>query len=123
MDPAHFKQCPGCHKWLSLQDMLSNPDIMPLGLVLADSDYDTGLYYFQHEVPECRSSFVVPAEWFAPIIDEPIPQKVMTGSEHCEGRCVRIEDWAECKNDCHHAPFRRLLILMMENRKMAIKFV
>ena len=120
MDPVHFKQCPGCHKWLSLQDMLSNPDIMPLGLVLADSDYDTGLFYFQHEVPECRSSFVIPAGWFVSILDEPIPEKVKIGTKHCEGQCLHIDEWAECHTDCHHAPFRRLLIRMMENRQMVI---
>ena len=119
-DQEHFKFCCGCGTWLSQQDILSNPEVRPLGLVLEESDYETSLMYFQHEVPKCRSSFVIPAQRFDSIIDELIPEKVKTGTKRCEGRCIRIDDWAECQNDCHHAPFRRLLIRMAENRKMMI---
>jgi hypothetical protein len=118
MNREQFKQCPGCHKWLSLQDILTSDEIRPLGLVLSESDYETSLFYFQHEAPECRSSFVIPADWFESIIDEPIPDKIKTGTEHCEGRCIHIDDWTACKNDCHHAPFRRVLVRMVEERKM-----
>jgi hypothetical protein len=120
MDHDHFKQCPGCRQWLSLRDILTSRELRPLGLVLAESDYDIGLFYFQHEAPQCRSSFVIPADWFESIIDEPIPENVKTGTERCEGRCIRIDDWAACLNDCRHAPYRRLLIRMLKDRKMAI---
>lgn len=123
MDHEHFKMCPGCGKWLSLEDILVDPDIRPLGLTLDDADFENCWFYFQHEVTQCRSSFVVPASWFAPIVEEPIPPIVKTGTERCEGRCVRIDDWAECHNDCHHAPFRRLLMRMAENRRMAISSI
>lgn len=111
-----FKECPACGLGLSIQDILEDPTIQPLGLTFESSDLETNLYYFDHVVPGCHTTFMIPAIKFTSIIDEPIPEEIRTGQPGCESRCTNITDWLECKNDCFHAPFRRLLIKMVETK-------
>lgn len=120
MDQQNFKQCPRCGQWFSMRDLLQNPEIKPLGLTFESSDYETNLFYFEHTVENCRTTFIVPSIKFIPAIDEPIPTQVKTLREGCEGWCVKLEEWLECQNDCFHAPFRRLLRRMARNRNIPV---
>ena len=115
-----FKECPKCGMAFSMRDILEGPTVKPLGLTFEESDFETNLYLFAHAVPECGTTFMIPAIKFTSVIDEPIPEEIRTGRPDCEGRCTNIDDRLECKNDCLHAPFRRLLIQMVEEKKAAL---
>ncbi|MEW5796247.1 MAG: hypothetical protein AB1772_07775 [Candidatus Zixiibacteriota bacterium] len=114
-------QCPSCLQRFSLADFLSNPDLRPLGLTFESADLTTNLFYFHHDVEGCRTTFVIPAVRFIPIMDETIPDVNLAGTASCEAHCVRLEDWLECQNDCFHVPFRRLLRTMARNRGLLVE--
>jgi hypothetical protein len=84
-------------------------------------DIETAYYFFQHESPTCGSSFLVPVEAFASLIDEPLPTRKATLGDGCEGRCTNVKDLQTCKNECFFAPFRRLLLKMIEAKKRQIQ--
>jgi hypothetical protein len=113
-----FKQCPGCGQWFSMTDLLESSEIRPLGLTFESADYEHNFFYFNHVVAGCGTTFLISSQRFIPAIDEPIPPQVKTLGEGCEARCVRLDDWLECHNDCFHAPFRRLLRRMGRNRNI-----
>ena len=119
MKDKSFKECPNCGEAFSMQDILEDPTLRPLGMTFEESDLETNLYFFAHAVPECGTTFLIPAVRFIDAIDEPIPEEIRTGRPDCEARCTNLSDWMECKNECFHAPFRRLLIRMIEQKRAA----
>ncbi len=120
VDDKSFKQCPTCNQGFSIRDIFEDPTIRPLGLALDDSDLETNLYFLNHQIPGCGTTFIVPAVKFTAIVGEAIPEKIRTGQPDCEGHCNNMDDWRECKNDCLHAPFRRLLVRMEKEKKAAL---
>ncbi|MBN1212086.1 MAG: hypothetical protein JXA92_05860 [candidate division Zixibacteria bacterium] len=120
MNIDKFKQCPSCKKWLSSDEVLTDPDIKPLGMAYLEDENNTAYYYFQHTVPNCGSSFLIEIKDFKPFLTEDIPQVSLMASKHCEGHCVDLYDLNVCKNECYYAPFRRL-ILKLTQLKKAVK--
>ncbi|MFN8177610.1 MAG: hypothetical protein U0167_06775 [bacterium] len=110
------KTCPGCGSVFTLQQILSSPDIEPIGMQFIDPDNANNMYYFNHQCPSCGSTFVVPVNVFLPFIAEPVPDRALTGTEVCERHCLRIDDLNQCHAPCHYAPFRRFLLRMRERR-------
>ncbi len=85
----------------------------------ADNSVEWSYYFFQHEVPNCGSSFLVRVDEFRPLIHEGIPTEKMTFRGCCEEHCVSLNDLSDCKNECYFAPFRRLLIRMIAAKERA----
>ena len=104
------KQCPGCPATFALNDFMGNPELNAIGMQFEDADLEYNMYYFNHECPNCGSTLVVSVLEFLPLIEEPVPEEVLTGLEPCEGHCMRIEDLANCGAPCRYAPFRRFLL-------------
>ena len=114
-----IKKCPKCGHDFTVEDILHNPDIIPVGMLYNDSQ-KTACYLFQHEIDYCHSSFAVDIELLRTEIREPIPAETETLSECCEGHCIKINDLAECRQECYYAPFRRLLLRMMELKNIPL---
>lgn len=114
------KVCPSCGQHLTLEDILTNPEVRPRGLVLERDNPETSMFYFDHAVEGCGTTFVIPVEQLEPFVDEPVPENLLVGSDCCETHCVRLEDWAECSQDCTNAPYRRLLLLMASHRNLIV---
>ncbi len=115
-----FKECPACGLGFSLQDIIHDPTIRPLGLTAESSDPETTVYVFDHSIPGCKTTFMIPAIKFIPIIDEPIPDEIRIDRPDCESRCTNIDDWLECQTECFHAPFQRLLLRMVREKRAAL---
>jgi len=88
--------------------------------MLFDESDNKAIYLFQHEIPECQSSFAVYVEDLRDLIDESISNEVLYHTDCCEEHCVTIQDLSECSQECHYAPYRRLLMKMIENRKVKV---
>jgi len=98
---------------------MNDPDIVPLGMSFTAESLETAFYYFIHNIPNCGTTFLVPVEELAEYITESIPPDRLTLTERCEEHCVSIDDLAECHQECHFAPYRRLLLKMFEAKRLA----
>ncbi len=105
--------CPYCKAPFSLEDLLTSPDIVPIGMVLEDDNAEWNSYYFNHMAQGCGTTFTVGVEVFAPVLAERVPDAIRTGSCECEGRCTSLSDLGECRAECHWAPYRRFLATLL----------
>lgn len=119
MSEENVKICNLCKATMSMQEIVHNPDIRPIGMAFADDTVKGAYYFFQHEIPTCGTSFVLRVENLKAYIVEPTPSEVLAGTECCEHHCVNLEDLGECKQSCHNAPFRRFLLKMLSLKKVA----
>lgn len=110
------RSCPNCRTQLTLYDLALDPQIRPLGLTFNGTDLSTAYYCFQHEKPQCGTTFLIDVERFAPLIDELIPDRILAGNVECNGHCVRIDDLEVCESECHMAPYRRFLMRMLKTK-------
>lgn len=108
------KECPKCAVGLTLSDFLTKVEIEPIGMSIDPVDPELNFYYFNHECANCGTTFVVDVRAFVPCIDEPIPTQILHGSSVCGGHCTRIDDLAQCPNECLYAPFRRFLLRLRD---------
>lgn len=117
MEAKSIKQCPYCKMSLTLEQLAQDPDINIIGMSFAEDSLEWVYYFFQHEVPNCGSSFLVRVDEFTSLIQEPIPTEKMTLRDCCEEHCVSVNDLSTCKAECYFAPFRRLLIKMIADKE------
>ena len=118
------KKCNCCQECLTARQLVDDPAIRPIGTAFYE-DEGTGIhyYFFQHEIPDCGTSFVVDVEHFKQFIVEPIPEEVLRLGPGCEGHCVNINDLSNCGQECHFAPFRRFLLKMLAEKEPRIQRV
>ncbi len=116
------KQCACCRTIFTAMGLVNDPAVRPIGTAFLDEKgTHTHYYFFQHETPQCGTSFVVDVEHFRQFITEPIPEQVLRLGPKCEGRCVRVDDLNECRQECHFAPFRRFLLRMIAQKLARIQ--
>lgn len=113
--------CPCCGAGFTLEDLVSSPDIAPIGMMLEDNEADWNYYYFNHVAEGCGSTFTTHVETFAPLLPEPVPAAIRTLSCDCEGRCTSLNDLAACGAECHWAPYRRFLSVLLARRMPATR--
>ncbi len=116
-----IKQCKGCDQWFSADEIINDPDIRPIGMSFLANNYSRAFFFFQHESPQCGSSFLVDVTLLDRYIYEYIPELNLILTDNCAGHCVNIEDLDSCQNACHNAPYRRFLLKMIEIKKEAVK--
>lgn len=98
-------------------DLMTSPNIQPIGMMLNDNEAEWNSYYFNHITPRCGTTFTVRVNAFAPLLAENVPTELRSGECDCEGRCTSLTDLEECHAECHWAPYRRLLPALVA-RKM-----
>jgi len=103
-----------CGSPFRLTDFLDHPEIHPRGMSFVGDDLTDNRYFFNHVGLECDTLFSVPVSAFLPLVNEPIQSDVLAGSAQCEHHCVEIDDLSECTQECAYAPFRRLLLRMLD---------
>ncbi len=111
------KQCPYCKAEFSLDHLVNEPQSRLIGMSFVEDSIEWVFYFFQHDHPNCGTSFVVRVDEFAPYIDEPIPTGKLALRECCEQHCVNLEDLSNCRQPCHFAPFRRFMHKMIAAKK------
>ena len=118
MQKAIIKECPGCGAQMSAREIIEKPEIKLLGMSFGpDNSPEMAYYFFQHEVENCQSSFLVPVIDMIDFIEEPIPKNILALSNSCERHCVNINDLRECRQSCYYASFRRFLIRMVQIKR------
>jgi hypothetical protein len=114
-----FNQCPCCHAWLSVQDILESPLVEPLGMAFDQGDPGYNLLYFNHLVEGCGSTFTIEARRFAPFLPEEPPPEVKSDTPGCEHHCTSMRNLVACQASCHWAPFRRFMLLLRARRGLS----
>ena len=117
MQHKYVKKCPLCGMRFTVQDLISKPEITPLGMQIDEDEENASFYYFNHDVPECGTSFTVAVMEFASVIDELIPPDDLFGTDSCGEHCVRLDDLRVCQHDCKWAPFRRFIVKLADSRR------
>jgi len=100
-----------------MEDILYSSEIEPVGMLFPNDDFEWNMYYFNHAIESCGSTFVIPVREFLHLIDEPIPDTVLNGTDRCDGHCVSVTDIRECSQSCHYAPFRRFMLDLLSGRR------
>ena len=116
MDDNKIKQCSKCKTWFTLEDLLTNQEIIPIGISLDDEDPAFNLFYFNHDQPDCMTTLTVNVELFRSKINELIPKENKAGKEGCEHHCTDLDDMKDCSNNCKWAPYRRFIFELMEKK-------
>lgn len=116
-----IKVCPGCGAQMSAREIIEKPEVKLLGMSFGPDDSpEMAYYFFQHEVENCQSSFLVPVIEMIQFIDRSIPQQKLALGESCERHCVNINDLRTCKQNCYYAPFRDFLMKMIRAKQQAL---
>ncbi len=116
MSDEYIKTCGMCGQELSADDFLSDPDLVPIGMMFIEDDITMAYYMFQHEAASCRSSLVVPVDAFQPFLEEPPPEEILALTDCCERHCVKLSDLSACGQSCFFAPFRRFLLHLIDSK-------
>lgn len=116
MSEQAAKICPGCGAAFTLEQLVESPDVEPVGIQFVDAKLKRNVYYFNHLVEHCGSTFVVAVELFTPFLQEKVPPESLAGTDLCENHCRNLGDQSECEQGCRYAPFRRFLQVMKQKR-------
>ncbi len=106
--------CPCCKEEFDLEKLIHSPEIELIGMSFIGEEADSAYYFFQHDKPDCGSSFVVSVDKFHSKIEEYVPDHNLSGCDCCDRHCLTITDVRTCKQECHFAPYRRFLEKMIE---------
>lgn len=104
--------CPTCQAAITFEDVIAARGVAAIGMLIEPEPL-TRLYFFNHAVPGCGTTFTLPIDRFETVLDEPVPGESRLGSETCEGRCVRVDDLGACSQPCENAPYRRFLMRLV----------
>lgn len=111
-------ECNLCKAKFTIQDLIFNPELHPLGMIYDDTRH-TAYYYYQHETPDCGTSFIIETELFKDYIEESTSSEKPTINNVCPRRCIMLKDLNACDNECYYAPFRRFLLHMADQKAKA----
>jgi hypothetical protein len=116
MSEKHIKECGLCKNSFTAHDLIFDPNLQPIGMSY-DYKSNVAYYFFQHNSPNCGTSFIIDTRLFIDFIDEEISPKSMFRTKPCKNHCVHLDDLETCENECFHAPFRRFLLYMIKQKK------
>jgi len=119
---ARFKTCPGCKKkWFSRDEMLYDPDVTLLGYQVHFVDYNLGLFYFNHNSSNCKTTFAIKVSEFADLYDGPVFSEVKMADENCPMYCLRRTELGECNQPCAGAFVREVMQIINKIHKEVIQ--
>ena len=117
----YLKTCPLCGVSFSINDLLHDPCLAPLGMRMEKDEPRLNFFFFTHDIPECGTTFVVPLNVFRECLPGPPPKELLSLTTVCEGHCLNLDDNAVCGQNCAYAPYRQLLQRMLHERKKQIQ--
>mgnify|MGYP006971722401 CR=1 FL=1 len=105
-----FKVCPSCrHVWATRGDFLSDPAVSVVGYQAHFVSLELGLFYFNHDVPECGTTLSLPAQAFLDMYAGPLFTERQTSGPNCPGHCLHDDDLEPCPRRCECAYVRTVL--------------
>ncbi|MBC8207466.1 MAG: hypothetical protein ISR85_06670 [Kiritimatiellales bacterium] len=101
MNPKAFKICTSCHaSWPTLEEFLSDPEVMLAGYQAHFDDLLGGLFLFSHVHDGCYTTLGIPVGQFVSLSKQPILNKRSEPTQGCPGLCVREGALELCPLKC-----------------------
>lgn len=119
MESPLFKQCPSCGVWFSRRAIFEDPEVKPIGMSVNSHDSEMSMLFFEHDSPNCGTSFAIPFKEFIPFLGQTEDESLL-GTDTCPGHCLHISDLSVCHHACRYAPYRKLILAILES-KIGIK--
>lgn len=110
------KQCPGCKTWLSLDDLMFSPRVIPQGMQLDPSDHAECYFQFAHLDGHCMTSFLMHSSEVVHLCDLLAAESAEDQKFSCPGYCTEIHELASCRQSCSHRHFRQFLLSLWWTR-------
>lgn len=101
---------------MSLNDILWDPDILPVGMHIESDNHELHGILFQHDSHTCRSSFQVSLESLRPLVSSTPQESVCKNPTGCDQRCQNAGAIEPCRLECRFAPYHNLMMKMIESR-------
>ncbi len=117
------KRCPKCNTLFTVEQILNDPEIVPIGMLFDDLTNLQNVYVFNHISDDCHTTFCIPVEYFSVYIDDSNNYDILAGTDNCEHHCLSLSDMSLCHQPCHFAPYRRLLLKMIKDKRTAHRTV
>jgi hypothetical protein len=115
-----FKQCPKCgYEWNKRIDFLSDPDIEVIGYQANLEAPNEGLYLFNHNMENCRSTISIITKHFFDLHKDKIHLELKFKTPECEGLCLKAKEMNTCRASCSMAHFRSILRVLVAWPKKA----
>jgi len=111
-----FKWCNACKTWLTVEDILYNPEIIPVGLTILENKPDSVYFCFVHNVPGCGSSFLVTEEELVPFAGDQAVSKAGADLPFLESDSTDFEDSDEYKCESGHTVHHLIMRKLIQNR-------
>lgn len=105
-----FKVCPGCHHvWITRDDMLYDPTVSLLGYQVHFLDFKRGLFYFNHNQPDCKSTFTISVNELEDVYEGPRYTTNKMADDDCPLYCLRRTEMDNCKQPCEGQFVREII--------------
>jgi hypothetical protein len=102
-----FKKCSKCGmEWNSIEEFLSDPDVVLTGYQVHFEDLKTGLLLFNHN---CGTTLGLTVDNFTHLYNGEIFTECMAGTEHCPELCFNKRNLNPCSQKCECTYVREIL--------------
>lgn len=117
MSDKIIKHCPRCSSPFTARDIIESDSIAPIGITVDEDNPELAFYYFNHNTPNCRTTFMIPVYEFDWIINPDKQLQIKTAQQGCEGHCLELEDQSLCSNNCYWSQYRNFIADLMNKKK------
>ena len=108
-----FKFCPCCgSKWDDREALLNDAAVKLIGYQVDFTTPDLGLLLFNHETPDCGTTFSLQAASFKDMYDGPVYEDRLTGGADCPGYCLYKSALEACPAACECDWVREIIQLL-----------
>lgn len=119
MIQQNAKQCPGCGIWLTMDDLMFSPSIVPQGMQIDPRAHTECYFQFAHQTDECCSSFLIHSSEIKHLCDLLAEERPQSNRFGCSGFCAEIHELANCRRPCSHSHYRQFLLSLWWTRSAA----
>ena len=107
-----FKFCKKCKTgWKTRELFLNDPNVVLIGFMANNDDYEKGIYLFNHVLPDdsCNTTLGLFVKGFMDMYDGDIYTDLKMGTDKCSGHCAKVDLIEECNVPCRNAVARKIM--------------
>lgn len=115
-----FKKCSCCGEvWRHRDDFIEDTALYLNGYMADFKVLEKGLFYFTHLVEGCRSTLVVPANYFLDLYSGEGYASVKSGRDDCPGHCLDAKCLDRCGAICEYAFVREVIHIILKKKNQS----